>query len=62
VQVLKVETDARAAHRVVGIGRAGLLDLDRVGAPVGQLPHGGRPCAGACEVEDDDAAEGQDVG
>ena len=49
VQVLKVAALARAAHRLFQAGRR--LDLDDIGAPIGELAHAGRSRADAGEIE-----------
>src|SRR5215472_454998 len=41
VQVLEVGALARAARRIAGLEARRRLDLDHVGAPVGQLAHAG---------------------
>ena len=62
MQVLEVEAMASAAHGVVlaAIGRRGRwLDLDDVGAPVGELAHGRRAGAVRGEIEDGEVGERQ---
>ncbi len=49
MQVLKVAALARPAHRLFDAGRR--LDLDDIGAPVGELAHAGRARAHAGEIE-----------
>jgi hypothetical protein len=56
VQVLHVETVARPAHGVE-LHRGRKLDLDHVGAEVGELLDAGGTCAHAREVEHTDARE-----
>ena len=55
MQVLKVRSFARAAHRLFGVRRR--FDLDDVGAPVGKLAHAGRPGAHARQIEHGKARE-----
>src|SRR5207253_3205934 len=58
VQVLEVEAVARAAHAVAR-ATARHLDLDGVRPPVHELAHAGRAGAGARQVEDIEAGQGQ---
>ena len=53
VQVLKVAALARAAHRLFHARRR--LDLDDIGAPVGELAHAGRARPHAGEIEHGEA-------
>ena len=55
MQVLKVGPFARAAHLIFQPGRR--LDLDDVGAPIGELAHAGRPRADAGEIENRKSCE-----
>jgi len=48
MEVLKVGTVALGGEAVV----FRILDLDAVGAPIGQLPHAGRAGAHACQIDD----------
>src|SRR5690606_32899245 len=48
-----------AAQRVVAAHVLGHLDLDHVGAPVGELAAGSRTGANLGEVDDPEAAEGR---
>jgi hypothetical protein len=50
VQVLHVGAVARAAHALVRIDPGRRLDLDDVGAEVGELAHAGRSRAHARQV------------
>ena len=49
MQVLKVGPLARPAHLILDAG--GRFDFDDIGAPVGKLPHAGRPRAHPREIE-----------
>ena len=51
MQILEIRTMALAASKGIDIVLRGLLDLDDVGAPVGQLAHRGRPGAHARQIE-----------
>jgi hypothetical protein len=58
VQVLEVEAVPAAAHRIgVAAWFGRLLDLDHVGAPVGELAHRRRTRAMRGEIEDLDVGE-----
>ncbi len=57
VQVLEVGAGARAAQRMAVRPWVGHLDLDHVGAPVGQLAHAGGAGAHPGEVEHGEARE-----
>ena len=59
MQVLEVEAVARAAHGVGAAGFGGLLDLDDLGAPVGELAHRRRAGAMRGQVEDQEIVQGQ---
>ena len=48
VQVLKIRAVVRAAHR---LRSPAALDLDDIGAPVGELPHAGRAGAHPRQIE-----------
>ena len=54
MQVLEIGTRARAHFGGVVVGR---FDLQDVGAPVGELAHGGRSGARARKVDDFEAGE-----
>ena len=58
VQVLEIEPFAARAGDVVG-GAAGRLDLDDLGAPIGELAHRGRSGAGMRQVEHGEAGKRQ---
>ena len=55
VQVLHVRAEARPAHCFVRVDSRGRLDLDHVGAEVGELAHAGRAGPDAREIEDAEA-------
>ncbi len=57
VQVLEVEAMAVAGD-LLTVGR-GRLDLDDIGAPVGEMPHRGGPRAGMCQVQHLQSAQRQ---
>ncbi len=57
VQVLEVRTLARTARRLSGHQLGRLLDLDDIGAPVGELAHAGRPRPDLGQVENGKAFE-----
>ena len=59
VQVLEIGTQAWATERVIAFHGLGKLDLDGVGAPVGQLPHTGRPGPHPGEVQYGESRKGQ---
>ena len=59
MEVLEVEAMALAGHHRSRILSGRRLDLDHIGAPVGELAHGRRPRAGTSEVEDLDMGERQ---
>jgi hypothetical protein len=52
VQVLHVRAVARPPHGLVRVDTRGRLDLDHVGAEVGELAYAGGAGANAGEVED----------
>ena len=58
VQVLEVAALARAAHAFAALLVRRHLDLDDVGAPVGELAHAGRARAHAGQVEHREARKG----
>src|SRR5712672_2514606 len=58
VQVLEIRPLARAARRLAALELRRRLDLDHVGAPVGELTHAGRPRANPGEVEDGKTRKG----
>ncbi len=47
-----------AAHCVIACAANGTLDFDDVGAPVGELAHGGWAGAVRCQIEDLEAGQG----
>ncbi len=51
MKVLKIGTIARAAWRFSGEEASGWLDLDHVGAPIGQLSHCSRTGSDLGEVK-----------
>jgi len=57
VQVLEVGAVARSAHVFVRVHAGRRLDLDHVGAEVGELLDAGRAGAHACEIDDPEARE-----
>src|SRR5207253_2433646 len=58
MQVLEIEPVApRAGHVASGLAR--LLDLDHVGAPIGELPNRSRPGAGMTQIENGEAGKRQ---
>ena len=57
VQVLEVRSGARAAEPVAVRALIGQLDLDHVGAPVGELAHAGRAGAHARQVDHGEARQ-----
>ena len=58
MQVLEVGAVARAARTLALLQMRRRLDLDDVGAPVGELAHAGRPRAHAREIENGEAGKG----
>ena len=58
VQILEVRAMARAARLLAGRVLQQRIDLDDIGAPVGELPHAGRPRTDAGEVEHGEAGKG----
>jgi hypothetical protein len=54
VQVLKIRAVPLAAQTGIALRR---LDLDHVGAPVGELPHAGRPGAHPRQIDDFEPSE-----
>src|SRR6185503_13068097 len=54
VQVLEIRTIARPAH----VLDRSVLDLDDVGAEIGELAHTGRTCAHAREIQDAEFGKG----
>ena len=57
MQVLEIGTVARAAETFGGVEMLGQLDLDDIGAPIGQLANGRRARADARQVEDSKARQ-----
>ncbi len=57
MQVLHVRAVARPAHALVRVDPRRRLDLDHVGAEVGELPHAGRAGAHARQVENPEARQ-----
>jgi hypothetical protein len=58
MQVLEVGPVARPAEAIVAVAGLRQLDLDHVGAPVGELPHGRWPRARPRQIEDGEAGQG----
>ena len=62
VEVLVVGSMARPAHGVADVERHRRLDHHRIGAPIGELAHGGRARAGPRQIQHADAVERQWIG
>ena len=57
VQILKIRTQPRPAHvALFDVFRR--LDLDDIGAPIGELAHAGRAGTHACQIENGEAGQG----
>ena len=58
MKVLEVEAVALAAELLLAIAEHG-LDLDDIGAPIGEMAHAGRAGTGARQVDHLETGEGQ---